>query len=64
MAFEDSAGRHAGDRAHQFDRVADRVRDRVEIGVPDITGAGIVLQRGVAGRMKADRHIELFQCIP
>ena len=34
------------------------MRDRVEIGVADITPAGVVPQRGLAGWMKAHRHAE------
>ena len=64
MALQHAAGRQAGDRAHQLDRVADRMRDRVEIGVPDIAPPGIVLERGVAGRVEADRHVELFERVP
>src|SRR5437762_11874400 len=64
MAFEDAAGGHAGDRAHQLDRIPDGVGDRVEVRVPDIASPGIVLQRGVAGRMKSDRHVELFERAP
>src|SRR5215471_10151024 len=33
VAFEYAASGHAGDRTHQLNRIADRMRDRVEIGV-------------------------------
>src|SRR6516165_12263840 len=58
VAFEHAAGGHAGDRTHQLNRIADRMRDRVEIGVADITPAGVVSQRGLAGWMEADGHAE------
>src|SRR5215467_5594847 len=58
VAFEHAAGGHAGDRTHQLNRVADRMRDRVEIGVADITPAGVVPERGLAGWMEANRHAE------
>ena len=50
--------------AHQLDRVADGMRDRVEIGMPDIAPPRVVLQCGVAGRVKADRHVEFFERVP
>jgi hypothetical protein len=56
MAFEHAAGGHAGNCTHQLNRIADRVRDRMEIGVADITPAGVVPQRSLASRMEADRH--------
>ena len=40
------------------------MRDRVEVGVPDIAPPGVVFQRGIAGRMKTDWHIEFFEQIP
>ena len=64
MALHDAAARHAGDRPHQFDRVADRMGDRVEVGMTDIAPSGIILQRRVAGRVEADRHVELFERVP
>ena len=64
VAFKNAAGSHAGDSAHQFDRVADGMSNRVKIGVADITRPGIVLKRTVAGWMKADRHIEPFELVP
>src|SRR5262245_4070121 len=64
VAVEDAAGGHARDRAHELDRVANRVGDRVEIGVPDVALPGVVFERGVAGRMEADGHVELFELVP
>jgi len=64
MALEDAAGRHAGDRTHQFDGVADRVRDRVEIRMTDIAPPGVVSERSRPGRVKADRHVEIFEFVP
>src|SRR5580693_10157795 len=64
MAFEDATGGKAGDRPHQLDRVADRMGDRMEIGVPDIAPPGIVPQRSGASRMKPDRHIEPLEFVP
>jgi hypothetical protein len=58
VAFEHAAGGHAGDRTHQLNRIADRMRDRVGIGVADITSAGVVPQRGLAGWMEAERRAE------
>src|SRR5262249_56906023 len=64
MALEDAARRHAGDRAHQLDRVADGVGDRVKGRVTDVAPTGVVLERRVASRMEPDRHVELFQRAP
>src|SRR5262249_59497780 len=64
MAFENTAGGHARDGSHQLDWIANGMRDRVEVCVPDVASSGIVLERGVAGRMKADRHAELSQRTP
>src|SRR5262245_54495945 len=64
VPFEDSAGRHAGDGAHQLHRIANGMGDRVEVGVPDVPSPGVVLERRVAGRMKSDRHVELLQRRP
>ena len=41
-----------------------RERDRVEIGVPDVPPPRIVPERGRAGWMKADRHVEVFELVP
>jgi hypothetical protein len=38
--------------------------DWVKIGMADIAPPGIVLERGVAGRVEADRHVELFKRVP
>src|SRR5881409_57219 len=64
MALEDTARGHAGDRAHQLDRIADGVGDRVEVGVADVAPAGVVLERGIAGRMESDRDVELLERAP
>src|SRR2546422_10982731 len=61
VALEDSAGGHASDGPHQLDWIANGMGDRVEVGVPDEAPPGIVLERGVAGRMKSDRHVELLE---
>jgi hypothetical protein len=45
MAFEDAAGRHARDRAHELDRVANRMRHRLEVAVPDVSLPSVVLER-------------------
>src|SRR6516162_8052693 len=64
VPFENAASSEAGDRSHQFHWIADRMRNRVKIRVPDIPRPSIVLQRGITGRMKANRHIEFLQRIP
>jgi len=64
MSLEHAAGGHAGEGPHQLYRVADGVRDRMEIGVSDIAPPGIILEGGVAGRMIADRHVEPFELVP
>src|SRR4030095_6839510 len=64
VPIEDSAGGHAGDGPHQLDRIANGMGNRVKVGVPDEAPPGIVLERGVAGRMKPDRHVELTQRTP
>src|SRR5207245_7109200 len=64
VSLEDARGGHAGDGPHQLDRIANGMGDRVEVGVADEAPAGIVLERGVAGRMKSDRHVELLQGTP
>src|SRR3989449_10848514 len=61
VALEDSAGGHASDGPHQLDWIANGMGDRVEVGVPDEAPPGIVLERGVAGRMKSDRYVELLE---
>ena len=40
------------------------MRDRVEIGVADIAPPGIVLERGIARRVEADRHAQFFEDVP
>src|SRR5262249_59227099 len=57
MALEDAARRHAGERSHQLDGIADGMGDRVEVGVTDVAAPGVILERAVAGRMEADRHV-------
>src|SRR5262249_60841883 len=64
MPLEDAARRHARDGAHQLDRVADGVRDRMEIRMADVAAAGVVLERGVAGRVEPDPHAEGLQRAP
>src|SRR3989475_7781797 len=61
VALADSAGGHASDGPQQLDWIANGMGDRVEVGVPDEAPPGIVLERGVAGRMKSDRHVELLE---
>src|SRR5205809_691993 len=59
-----AAGRDAGDRAQQLDRVANGVGDRVDIRVPDVAPPGVVPGRGVDGWMEPDRHAQLLQRVP
>jgi hypothetical protein len=54
QSSEHAAGGHAGDRNHQLNRIADRMRDRVEIGVADITPAQSAAASAVASRI--ERH--------